>query len=158
MSNLYYLTIDHGNGEPKEVHGPYENYIEAYKAGQKLGAEGGIVESHAEIPICDFCSSPDIHWRYEANNFLEVTTMWGSAGDWAACNECHALIEADDRTGLTNRSVDTYFTNYPGMLPDTKETRAHLFREISMLHAAFFKARTTSEARVEKKENPHARS
>jgi len=157
MSN-YYLTIDKEDGEPLQVHGPYPSYIDAYKAAEELpdAEKHGRIESHAEIPICDFCSDKEIGWRYPADDIVELSVMWGSSGDWAACDTCHDLIEADDRKGLTERSVDRFYIHHPGMVPDTPDARRMMFQEISQLHAAFFIARSGKVQR-EVKENPHER-
>ena len=138
----YYLTINKGKGEPKEVHGPYDTHRQAFTAGQALAEDGGMVEVHTNEIICDFCSKPSVKWTYPAADFVSLSTMWGSAGDWAACNACHDLIEAGDRKGLTARSVDGYFKYGPNLLPDNTTTRALLNREISLLHTVFMEART----------------
>ena len=57
-------------------------------------------------PICDFCSSPTVTWRSPAVTFsVEGIT---SVSDWAACDPCHALIEANDQDGLLDRSLKTF--------------------------------------------------
>lgn len=53
--------------------------------------------------ICDFCSRPDPDWIYSAYDFEMRPAGWGSAGAWAACNECSALIEQDDHEALLDR-------------------------------------------------------
>ena len=53
--------------------------------------------------ICDFCSAPNVAWRYPAQSFLAYAiagVVGQSVGDWAACRTCHELIEAGDRRGL----------------------------------------------------------
>ena len=60
--------------------------------------------------VCDFCSSPDVHWRYPARDFpiqsLKIPgPQHGSEGGWAACNVCHALIERGLRDKLAKRSA-----------------------------------------------------
>jgi len=58
--------------------------------------------------ICDFCSASDPGWGYPAKDFqaYECGGMVGeSVGGWAACNTCHALIEAGDREGLMQRTL-----------------------------------------------------
>lgn len=54
--------------------------------------------------LCDFCSSPVPAWSYPATSFIDLMGSQ-SIGDWLACEECHALIEADDRDGLARRAV-----------------------------------------------------
>jgi len=51
---------------------------------------------------CDFCSVPGPVWRYPARSFVAYcapNVAGESVGDWAACDLCHVLIEADDRSG-----------------------------------------------------------
>ena len=44
---------------------------------------------------CDFCKRPIVVWRYPCNNFIIPEVMWGSVGDWAACDACADYIEKD---------------------------------------------------------------
>jgi len=62
-----------------------------------------------EGPVCDFCSARGPTWRYPVSSFVayEVQGVVGeSVGDWAACDACHALIEADQRDALVRRSLE----------------------------------------------------
>lgn len=58
---------------------------------------------------CDFCPQAEegaapARWRYPARSFAVAHLPGsGSRGDWAACDPCHALIEADDWEGLEER-------------------------------------------------------
>jgi hypothetical protein len=58
---------------------------------------------------CDFCNTDQdgIHWSVPARNFPMPfgggTEIDASDGDWAACNECAALITAENWAGLINR-------------------------------------------------------
>jgi hypothetical protein len=72
----------------------------------------------AMIPICDFCSSPSVVWRYPCEDFSltlvfehksgnRLPFAWDSADGWAACEICASLIEAEDWDGLATRSYDT---------------------------------------------------
>lgn len=58
------------------------------------------------MTLCDFCSSPAPAWRYPAVSF---TDRFGSLSieDWLACEECHRLIQANDRDALARRSLKT---------------------------------------------------
>jgi hypothetical protein len=56
--------------------------------------------------ICDFCSSPRPRWSYPCPDF--TVQGYGSEGDWAACDECSLLVEADDREALALRSAEQY--------------------------------------------------
>lgn len=68
------------------------------------------------LPACDFCStlnptrvypctSFDIHAIVPMNPLLSGT-------DWLACEECAALIDGDDREGLVERAVASFFDRH----------------------------------------------
>lgn len=67
----------------------------------------------ALILVCDFCSMPTgdgAVWTYPAEDFfysfqIEDSKPMASKGGWGACEECHALIEADDYEQLAVRST-----------------------------------------------------
>lgn len=67
---------------------------------------------HAGPPICDFCSAPPL-WLFPAEHFDMGTNVFDPAivhrseSDWAACQECHDLIQAEDRQGLAERTLTT---------------------------------------------------
>lgn len=81
------------------------------------------MEMPPEGAICDFCSSPDVHWSFPARDVVTqrefrataltttsvhsemVRVEHGSRGGWAACNVCAALIKRGDRIRLTRRSA-----------------------------------------------------
>jgi hypothetical protein len=87
--------------------------------------------------LCDFCSDPRVAWRYPAQSFLAyvIAGVAGqSVGDWAACRTCHALIQAGDRSGLSERSVRTLLEKHPEML----SAEAELRDEIADFHRMFF--------------------
>ena len=87
--------------------------------------------------ICDFCSEPNVIWRYPAQNFVAYAVagiVGQSVGDWAACTVCHALIEDGDRDGLLERSLSRLLEKNPEMRPDEADVREHL----GLIHAMFF--------------------
>ena len=91
--------------------------------------------------ICDFCSDPNVGWRYPARSFLAyiVGGIAGqSVGDWAACAACHDLIEKDDRSGLAAHSIDSLIEVHPEM----QCVREDLLREMAVLQHTFFDSRT----------------
>lgn len=107
---------------------------------------------------CDFCSGQDIRWRYPArphimsnvgvvtDKGLEFVVTGGSADDWAACDECHALIARADRDALLERSVETY-----GSSPIPRATLRQIIRQI---HDNFWAAREGAPAPIEIQEAP----
>jgi hypothetical protein len=93
------------------------------------------------IFICDFCSEPNVSWRYPAENFVAyvVADVVGqSVGDWAACGICHGLIEAGDRNGLLERSLGTLLEKNPAMRPAEAELR----EQIAYFHEMFYAHQT----------------
>jgi hypothetical protein len=97
--------------------------------------------------ICDFCSLPSVVWRYPARTFAAyvVANIGGeSVGDWAACEQCHRLIEVDDRAGLTERSLVTLIAKHPEMEP----ARSELMEHMTSLHVMFFENRTGMALRI----------
>jgi len=63
------------------------------------------MSSFPGTPICDFCSSPDVRWRYHSSDF-EMGLML--LGDWAACDVCHNYIQNNDWIGLRKYVVNAY--------------------------------------------------
>jgi hypothetical protein len=87
--------------------------------------------------LCDFCSAPDPVWRYPAGSFLAycVANILGeSVGDWAACKQCHMLIEANDRSGLARRSLDELIAKQPEAILAAPA----LYEKLAELHQEFF--------------------
>ncbi len=89
-------------------------------------------------PICDFCSGLQVRWCYPARDFFNVVSggptgivVSESVGGWAACEQCHGLIEAGDEEALLNRSVQNFVELY-GFLPPT------LAEDIRRIHNQFF--------------------
>lgn len=70
---------------------------------------GNIVKAPNGQLVCDFCSSPNPTAGYIARSFVLESPVYGvddygSNGGWVACDSCAALINANDREGLTARS------------------------------------------------------
>lgn len=98
--------------------------------------------------ICDFCSTPRVAWRYPARSFIAyiVASIGGeSVGDWAACDECHDLIESVDSERLKERSLNALIERHPEMA----SVRDALAEHMAALHILFFKNRTGAAARVQ---------
>ena len=91
--------------------------------------------------MCDFCSMPYVAWRYPTKTFVAYVVegyVGESVGDWAACNICHALIDAGDHTALLERSLSTLLEKHPEMRPVEHELRDQL----AVFHRMFFDHRT----------------
>ena len=100
------------------------------------------------IMLCDFCSGPGPAWRYPAESFIAYCTAelaGESVGDWAACGHCHDLIEANDRAGLAQRSLDELMARHPEAKPAAAAFHQHLVE----LHERFFVHRKGSAALLE---------
>ena len=94
--------------------------------------------------ICDFCSKERVRWDYPADDFEIEIEGYGPTGHasregWAACDVCHALIEAGDRDGLARRAATSFEAQF-GVFPG--DTRARVHREMRKLHDQFFAHRT----------------
>jgi hypothetical protein len=77
----------------------YERYVD--KDGKRR------VRRRKGDEVCDFCLKPHPTWSYPAAP-MEIVghhAMSGSDDEWAACDECHALIEAHNLGGLVERVV-----------------------------------------------------
>jgi hypothetical protein len=68
--------------------------------------------------ICDFCSSPNVVYRYpcyddsvivESNGFALGI---GSLGDWVSCEHCADIIDTGNRSMLVDRSVDSFIVEH----------------------------------------------
>ncbi len=65
-------------------------------------------------------------------------------GDWAACECCHDLIEANDGRGLVQRSLECS----GGKAPETKPAAAVFHQHLTELHDQFFAHRCGAAAPV----------
>jgi hypothetical protein len=89
---------------------------------------------------CDFCSAPCPSWRYPARSFIayRASNLAGeSVGDWAACDACHKLIEADDQLPLAQRSLGELILKHP----EARAVAEILFHDLADLHRQFFEHR-----------------
>lgn len=55
--------------------------------------------------LCDFCSQSLPVYAYPCQTFTVPGLPAGSAGGWAACAVCAALIDAGDLDGLADRAT-----------------------------------------------------
>lgn len=90
--------------------------------------------------ICDFCSSPDVRWRYPARDFTRSVmgvVDAGSRGDWAACNACHRLIRRNLRDDLVERCLQ----HYPIYAVLSEPAKAAARRELRAIQDDFWASR-----------------
>lgn len=105
------------------------------------------------MPICDFCSAPNVTARYNAKDFacdtLVITDLdkthiefdQVSLGDWAACAQCETLIDAKEWDALLARAVTEFFHHNPasiGVVPEPM-LKEHLKRMYATLLNMGFK-------------------
>src|ERR1700690_2878268 len=98
--------------------------------------------------IGDFCSFPSVVLRYPARSFVAyvVANIGGEiVGDWAACEQCHRLIEVGDCAGLTECSLVTLIAEHPEM----ELARSELVDHMASLPVMFFETRTGMALRIQ---------
>jgi Zn-finger protein len=97
--------------------------------------------------VCDFCFGP-VMWRYPCESFVGPTAendkrQWvqESVGAWAACNDCHALIENNQLMELAERSYNS--ANAPEGWDQIKRLipKRELIRQFRVLHDQFLSHR-----------------
>ena len=96
---------------------------------------------------CDFCSAPGPVWRYPARSFVAYcapNVAGESVGDWAACDQCHVLIETDDRRGLAQRSLYELILKHP----EASAAATVLYEDLADLHQQFFAHRSGTAAPI----------
>jgi hypothetical protein len=87
---------------------------------------------------CDFCSSADPRWRFEAAPFaLDFGPVLATSdAGWAACDACCQLIVKGDRVGLTDRAVRQG--------PASAMGREELRTALEIIHGLFFRYQLNS--------------
>ena len=107
---------------------------------------------------CDFCTTGEVRYAYPCEDFVvnvigfsntDLTVLAAPMGfkqDWAACEICHALIEANDRERLMTRSLELFDAKYG--LKDEIE-RAMIQRMIELTQTQFFLHRKGAPTRVQ---------
>lgn len=99
--------------------------------------------------VCDFCSVPGREqemWSYPCaphvhGVIVSDLPLGASRGDWAACENCHELIERNDRKALVERSVKLDWERHPE-LHAHPEAKAMLRAMARSIHDGFFRNRT----------------
>jgi hypothetical protein len=101
---------------------------------------GTKIEAIPGMGVCDFCTAVPIEVRYPCG--LVVVELPGgahaSSDPWAACADCHALIEAGDRDGLAQRALLAFIAQEGVPPADVMAQIAPMFREVQ---DAFFASR-----------------
>ncbi len=97
---------------------------------------------------CDFCSTQNPKYWYPATDFQawQVNGVTGSSrGEWAACEPCYALIEADDRKALAERSMKA-------LVKDEPDAEKWAGPKIEDIHNKFFENRLGPARLIERAE------
>ena len=63
--------------------------------------------------VCDFCSGTPVVWCYHVFPLpivvdTGVGVLAGSKDDWAACADCKALVDDENREALFERSLGVF--------------------------------------------------
>jgi len=100
-----------------------------------------LIAREAGDEICDFCSSPEIRWRFPCESFeypagpgFEKT---GSHGDWAACQMCHNFIVSGDWDALADHTLETLLVKHPEFKMLTGDELQIVRRMMFQLHKRF---------------------
>lgn len=100
------------------------------------------------VSVCDFCGEPEVHWRFPCRAFEMPSPAPGpvrlSGDDWAACDPCKELIEADDLKALSRRAVDLAIKRKPRL----KRGRVEIEAVTRRLHRDFAANRTGPAIRL----------
>jgi hypothetical protein len=102
---------------------------------------------------CDFCSNHETRWRYPCPDFsLDVPSLqgWNSDGDWAACDPCSTLIEADQWDALVTRSQK----HLNRLHPDGKLAPTQVKGSLAIIHQGFRQRRNGPRLALPVRERP----
>ena len=121
----------------------FENLSDAANNCPKCGANS--YTQKVVVFVCDFCSKEGREeiWSYPCADFIYGIEIAGypkgaSKGEWAACQTCHELIEADDYDGLLRRAVDAEI----GKSPELSQYRPMFLAMVGEIHKGFRANRT----------------
>ena len=122
----------------------FENLSDAAKHCPKCGANS--YTQKVVVFVCDFCSAPgeeEDAWTYPCASFKYGIEIPGypkgaSKGEWAACQACHELIDADDYDSLLRRAVDAEIAKSP----ELKKFRPMFLAMVGEIHNGFRAHRT----------------
>ena len=78
--------------------------------------------------MCDFCLAENARWALPVEDYTAAPTGQ-NVGDWAACDVCASLLQADDWDTLTNRAVEAMQRRHPGT-PSNREAFNFLYQQL----------------------------
>lgn len=104
--------------------------------------KGTVVETAPGQVVCDFCGAPSVAWSYPCGEMPIVGhhVITRTDDDWAACDNCHALIEAGNIDRMARAMVERQRKNVnnPAFIPLPRR-RALRNQRINLIR--FMKAR-----------------
>lgn len=92
--------------------------------------------------FCDFCSEPNIEWCYPTRDFTVPDIHYIPDPDFAACQICHDLIEADNWEGLAERAAQTFIEKNGAIFEDLTEDKKRIVSHMASFHLRFKQNRT----------------
>ena len=94
--------------------GAIYHYETAFETAQACRTCGDVNYEQIRITlVCDFCSGQEVAWTYPCDDFVMTALIPGlpdenKVGAWAACDECHTLIETDAWEAVAERAVEQH--------------------------------------------------
>lgn len=103
---------------------------------------------HPSALVCDFCSDTPVRWLYACRTvFTQSGKQTYEHNDWTACDDCSALIEANDWDGIYQRAAKRFYEAHPQFAEDAAEVLAAGMM-MQSLHESFRKNRIGSRVAV----------
>lgn len=93
---------------------------------------GRVYEEGITPPVCDFCMDTRVRWEYPCATFVHGS--FGSDDSWLTCDRCSALVEADERVMLCERSLESWRLRGMIVVPAMRT-------ELLAMQAGFFELR-----------------
>jgi hypothetical protein len=125
-----------------KTEGPFTDPMEVQRRISELGKTHEHIELHRADIVCDFCSFPLVHWRFQIPAGDEVVMFSDEEhtehhidqdGLWGACDPCKDFIDKGDWPSMRERSVEHAYTMHtmmeqmPRPLVALSVTNAHMF-------------------------------
>jgi hypothetical protein len=89
--------------------------------------------------MCDFCLQENARWSLPVEDYATSDGTGENVGDWAACDECAALLSTHDWDKLTARAVKAMQQRHNGVVPSRKafdvmykQLRQHIIGEVKL--------------------------
>ncbi|MGE3272802.1 MAG: hypothetical protein AB7P40_28960 [Chloroflexota bacterium] len=135
------IAFREGQQTPEIVSGDDRAAAEALAALEGLTSIDPRIEAFKGV--CDFClmEAGDALWIYPCDSFTMIQTQYTSVADWAACDDCAVLIEADDMEALVARRAASPEPHVEELLAEVgAEDRERVRRSQLLYFRAIFEA------------------